>query len=52
MVMKNIQILSEVHKELKMFAAKHDMTIREIVEDAVSMYMTDKEKEENNPLFK
>lgn len=50
--MKNIQILSEVHKELKMFAAKHDMTIREIVEDAVSMYMTDKEKEGNNPLSK
>lgn len=50
--MKNIQILSEVHKELKIFSAKHNITIREIVETAVEIYMTNKEKEGNDPLFK
>lgn len=50
--MKNIQILTEVHKQLKIFSAKHDISIREIVETAVEIYMTNKEKEGNDPLFK
>ena len=50
--MKNIQILTEVHKQLKIFSAKHDISIREIVETAVEIYMTNKEKVGNDPLFK
>ncbi len=33
--MKNIQIHTDVHKELKIFAAKYGMSIREVVEIAV-----------------
>jgi hypothetical protein len=45
--MKNIQILAEVHKQLKLFGAEHEMSIREIVEEAVGIYMANKSKEGN-----
>lgn len=48
--MKNIQILAEVHKQLKLFGAQHDMTIRQIVEESVKIFMENKIKEGTNSL--
>jgi hypothetical protein len=47
MDMKNIQILPEVHKQIRLFCAEHDVSIREVVEQAVEIYMADKTKRES-----
>jgi hypothetical protein len=43
--MKNIQIHTDMHKKIRLYCAEHDVTIREVVEAAVEIYISNKNKE-------
>jgi len=43
--MKNLQIHQDVHKKIKLYCAEHEVSIREVVDTAVELYMSNKNKE-------